>query len=160
MARRLVRYGRAINSTSDGRKTYDLIWEKTEKNMKATNFKPLCVVISAGLLSAATFISSQSPASALAFDNKQGQDLPGKDCERIDTKESSTFGKCENVCKGKEVTRDAPNNRWVCKATKAVVVRPRVEKAPVLDKAQDPGAKPPTKHQSPATSKTGKANKN
>jgi hypothetical protein len=128
--------------------------------MKATNFKTLCAVISAGLLSAATFISSQSPTSALAFDNKRGQDLPGKDCERIDTKESSTFGKCENVCKDKEVTRDAPNNRWICKASKAVVARPRVERAPVSDKAQDPGAKPPSKHQPPAASNTGKAKKN
>jgi hypothetical protein len=89
---------------SKGRKTFDLTWEKTEKNMKAMNFKTLCAVFAAGLLSAATFISSQSPTSALAFDNKQGQDVAGKDCERIDTPKSSTFGKCENVCKDKEVT--------------------------------------------------------
>ena len=144
---------------SEGRKTYDLIWEKKEIIMKVTNFKTLCAVFAAGLLSAATFISSQSPTSALAFENKQGQDVAGKNCERIDTPESSTFGKCENVCKDKEVTRDAPNNRWVCKASKSVVARPRVERAPVADKAQDPGAKPPSKHQPPATSKTGKAKK-
>ncbi|MCI0389198.1 MAG: hypothetical protein MOB07_10615 [Acidobacteria bacterium] len=104
--------------------------------------------------------SKQSPASALAFEKKVGQDVAGKNCERIDTPESSTFGKCENVCKDKEVTRDAPNNRWVCKASKSVVARPRVDRAPVADEAQDPGAKPPSKHQPPAGANTGKAKKN
>jgi hypothetical protein len=145
---------------SEGRRTYDLIWEKTEENMKAMNCKTLCAVISASLLSAGALISSQSPTSVLAFDKKLGQDVAGKNCERIDTPESSTFGKCENVCKDKEVTRDAPNNRWVCKASKAVGSRPRVERAPVSDKAQDPGAKPPSKHQPPASTNTGKAKKN
>jgi len=128
--------------------------------MKATNFNTLSAVIGAGLLSAATIINSQSPMSALAFEKKLGQDVAGKNCERIDTPESSTFGKCENVCKDKEVTRDAANNRWVCKASKALVRRPRFENAPVIEKAQDPGAKPPSKNQPPAASKTVKAKKN
>jgi hypothetical protein len=128
--------------------------------MKATNFKTFCAVIGAGLLSASAFISSLSPTPAMAFEKKQGQDVAGKDCERIDTKESSTFGKCENVCKDKEVTRDAPNNRWVCKASKTTVSRPGVGSAPIADKVKDPGANPPSKHQPPATSKTVKAKKN
>ena len=128
--------------------------------MKNTNFKTLFAVISVGLLSAATFILSQSPTSALAFEKKQGQDVAGKNCERIDTKESSTFGKCENVCKDKEVTRDAANNRWVCNATKTVTSRPGIGNAPVLDKVEDPGAKTPSKHRPQASSRTGKAKKN
>ncbi|HKQ80517.1 MAG TPA: hypothetical protein VJ810_42880 [Blastocatellia bacterium] len=128
--------------------------------MKATNFKTLCAIISVGLLSAATFISSQSPTSALAFEKKQGQDVKGKNCERVDTKESSTFGKCENVCKDKEVTRDAANNRWVCNATKTVTSRPGIGNAPVLDTVKDPGAKTPSKHQPQTGSKTGKAKQN
>ena len=60
----------------------------------------------------------------MAFDKKLGQDVTGKNCERKDTSESSTFGKCESVCKDKEVTRDAENNRWVCSAAKSVGTRP------------------------------------
>jgi hypothetical protein len=145
---------------SEGRKTFDFNWEKTEKTMKATNYTILRAVVGACLLFGATLISSQSPNSALAFDKKQGQDVAGKDCERIDTSESSTFGKCESVCKDKEVTRDAPNNRWVCNATKAAGSRPRVDRAPVLDKAQDPGAKTPPRRLPSAGSKTAKAKKN
>lgn len=52
-----------------------------------------------------------------------GQDKTGKDCERKETNGGSTFGKCETICKDKEVTRDALNNRWVCKAS-LVVTRP------------------------------------
>src|SRR5215475_13686680 len=121
--------------------------------MKATNFNTLRAVIGAGLLSAATIINSQSPMSALAFEKKLGQDVAGKNCERIDTPESSTFGKCENVCKDKEVTRDAENNRWVCKASKTVGSRPGVERAPIGGKLQDPGANPNPKQQPQAVSK-------
>src|SRR5262245_33338310 len=102
-----------------------------EEIMKTTNFKTSLAIIGAVLLSAAALISPQSPASALAFEKKQGQDVAGKNCERIDTPGSSTFGKCENVCKDKEVTRDAPNNRWVCKASKALVSRPGIDRATV-----------------------------
>ena len=158
--RRFVRYGRSINTMSDGRKTFDYIWEKTEKVMKATKFIPLRAVLSACLLSAVTLISSHSQNSAMGFDKKLGQDVAGKNCERIDTSESSTFGKCENVCKDKEVTRDAPNNRWVCNASKAVVKRPLVERGPVVVKEQDPGANPPSRRQPPAGIKTVKAKKN
>ncbi len=47
----------------------------------------------------------------------KGEDKTGKNCEREEKNGSSTFGKCESVCKGKELTRDALNNRWVCKAS-------------------------------------------
>lgn len=109
--------------------------------MKVTNYKTLLAVVGAVLLSAATLISSQSLKSALAFEKKLGQDVAGKNCERIDTPESSTFGKCENVCKDKEVTRDAVNDRWVCKASKTVGSRPRGEVAIVGGKAQVSGVK-------------------
>jgi hypothetical protein len=150
----------SINSLSKCPKTFDLNLEKTEKTMKATNYKTLFAVVSAILLSATALISSQSPALALDDNKKLGQDVAGKNCERIDTPVSSTFGKCENVCKDKEVTRDAENNRWVCKASKASGARPRVERAPVVGKAQDSGANPNPKHQPPTGSKTGKAKKN
>ena len=56
-----------------------------------------------------------SPAPAFA---RNQTDLPdGSQCERVETNGSSTFGRCETVCRGKEVTRDAANNRWVCRAT-------------------------------------------
>jgi hypothetical protein len=131
-----------------------------EKIMKTTKFKTLFAVLGAGLLSAATLISSQSPASVLAFDQKKvGQDVSGKNCERKDTAESSTFGKCENVCKDKEVTRDAPNNRWVCNAAKTVGSRPRVDKVVVGGKLEVSGANPSPKQQAPTGSKTAKAKK-
>jgi len=46
----------------------------------------------------------------------KGQDKKGQKCERQE-KNGSTFGNCESptICKDKEVTRDALNNRWVCK---------------------------------------------
>jgi hypothetical protein len=128
--------------------------------MKTTNFKTLFAAAGAVLLLAAALISSQSPASALAFDKKQGQDVAGKNCERVDTAESSTFGKCENVCKDKEVTRDAENNRWVCKASKAVVSRPSINKAPVGDIVKDSDVKPNPRREPHAGSKTAKAKKN
>jgi hypothetical protein len=129
--------------------------------MKTTNFKTMFAAAGAVLLSAAALISFQSPASALAFDKKkQGQDVTGKNCERVDTPGSSTFGKCENVCKDKEVTRDAENNRWVCKASKAAVSRPRGERAPVGDKVLDPGATSNPRPQTQAGSKAVKAKKN
>ncbi len=128
--------------------------------MKFTNCKTLCAGVIAGLLCASALISSQSPAGVLAFEKKLGQDVAGKNCERIDTAESSTFGKCENVCKDKEVTRDAPNNRWVCKAAKAAGARPRGERAPVVDKAQDPAVKPTPRRPPLAETKAGKAKKN
>jgi len=143
----------SINSLSKCRKTFDLYWEKMEKTMKTTNYRTLFAVVSAFLLSAASLILSQSPISALAFEKILGQAVAGKNCERIDTPESSTFGKCENVCKDKEVTRDAENNRWVCKASKTVGSRPGVERAPIGGKLQDPGANPNPKQQPQAGSK-------
>jgi hypothetical protein len=128
--------------------------------MKLTQCKTLYAIVGAGLLSAATLILTHSPAAVLAFDKKLGQDVSGKNCERKDTSESSTFGKCENVCKDKEVTRDAANNRWVCNASKAVVHRPLGEKAPISDKALEPADNPTPKRQPPTGSKAGKAKKN
>ena len=127
--------------------------------MKITQSKTLYAIVGAGLLSAATLIWSHSPAAVLAFEKKLGQDVSGKNCERKDTSESSTFGKCENVCKDKEVTRDAENNRWVCNASKAVVRRPLGERAPIADKTLAPAANPTPKRQLPI-SQSGKAKKN
>jgi len=39
----------------------------------------------------------------------QGQDFPGEKCIRNDGEESSTSGKCENVCKDKEVYSPHPS---------------------------------------------------
>ena len=128
--------------------------------MKVTQSKTLYAIVAAGLLGAATLISSHSPAAVLAFEKKQGQDVSGKNCERKDTSESSTFGKCENVCKDKEVTRDAENNRWVCKASKAVVSRPDINRAPVDDIVKDSDVKPKPRREPQAGSKTAKAKKN
>jgi len=149
----------SINSLSKCRKTFDLYWEKMEKTMKTTNYRTLFAVVSAFLLSAASLILSQSPISALAFEKILGQAVAGKNCERIDTPESSTFGKCENVCKDKEVTRDAANNRWVCNAAKTVVRRPRVDNVPIGGKLEISGANPSPKQQAPTGSKTAKAKK-
>ena len=128
--------------------------------MKITRCKTLCAILSVGLVSAVTLIWSHSPAAVLAFDKKLGQDVSGKNCERKDTSESSTFGKCENVCKDKEVTRDAENNRWVCSASKAVVRRPLGERAPIGDKTLAPAATPTPKRQPSVSSQSGKARKN
>ena len=46
----------------------------------------------------------------------KGEDKKGQRCERQEKNGGSTFGRCENVCKGKFVKRDAENNRWVCAA--------------------------------------------
>lgn len=128
--------------------------------MKVTYCKTFCAIAFAGLLSAVALISSQSPAAVMAFDKKQGQDVAGKNCERIDTPESSTFGKCENVCKDKDVTRDAENNRWVCKASKTVGARPRTERIPIGGALQKADATPTPKQHLPAGSKSAKAKKN
>jgi hypothetical protein len=131
--------------------------------MKATYFKTLLSVASVALLCATTMISSQSPASALAFETKKptkGQDVGDKNCERVDTPESSTFGKCKSVCKDKDVTWDAVNRRYVCKAAKSVGGRPFGPKAPVADKAQASDASPTPKQRQPVGPKSGKAKKN
>jgi transcription initiation factor TFIIIB Brf1 subunit/transcription initiation factor TFIIB len=64
------------------------------------------------------------------------------------------------VCKDKEVTRDAENNRWVCKASKAVVSRPGINRAPVGDIVKDADVKPKSGRETHADSKTAKAKKN
>ena len=75
--------------------------------------KKLLAIVVGALFCAATWLDA--PATSAAFTTK-GEDKSGQNCERIDSPGSSTFGKCENVCSGKEVTRDAINNRWVCRA--------------------------------------------
>ncbi len=84
--------------------------------MNNKRIKILLALTTAVLLIAATLLTSPLPQTASAFEKVQGQDKTGKNCERQDTAGSSTFGKCESVCKGKDVVRDALNNRWVCKA--------------------------------------------
>ena len=125
--------------------------------MKTTNSKTIFAFVGAALLCAAALISSQSQTAVLAFEKIQGQDKTGKNCERIDTAESSTFGKCENVCKDKEVTRDAENNRWVCKASKTVVSRPPVGRVPVGGKFEEVSPTPPIKSQTAGKTKAGKS---
>jgi hypothetical protein len=73
----------------------------------------------------------------------KGQDKAGKNCERQDSKFSSTFGKCENVCKDKEIVRDAPNNKWVCQGGKAAstnTTTPRPPKGGVIVQDAPPRA--------------------
>jgi hypothetical protein len=128
--------------------------------MKGTNFKKLFAIVIAALLFTATSISLQPNPSAFAFDQKkQGQDYKGKNCERIETKEKSTFGKCESVCKDKEITKkDVENNRYVCKAALTLGDRRPVDRVPVDAKVQDVQGSP--KPQSPAAPKSGKSKKN
>jgi hypothetical protein len=80
--------------------------------MKTKRSKALFAVAGAGILCSIVLISSPSNAEQI-----QGQDKTGKNCERIETNGTSTFGKCQNICKDKDLTRDALNNRWVCKAS-------------------------------------------
>lgn len=116
--------------------------------MKARNCKTLFATASAGLLCAAALISLQ-PTAVLAAP-VQGQDKTGKNCERKDTPESSTFGKCENVCKDKDVTRDAENNRWVCNANaKAPGSQAPVNRVPITEKVLEPSANPNPKQPLP-----------
>ena len=127
--------------------------------MKTTISKTMFAFFSAALLSVTVLLSSQSQTAVLAFEKVQGQDKTGKNCERVDTPESSTFGKCENVCKDKEVTRDAENNRWVCQASKAVVSRPIVGRAPIGGKIEQVSPTPPVKPQMVGATKSGKSKK-
>src|SRR5689334_17878589 len=128
--------------------------------MKTTNSKTLFAFTGAILLCTATLLSPSAPLAAFAFEKVQGQDKTGKNCERVDTAGSSTFGKCESVCKGKDVTRDAPNNRWVCKASKLVVGRPSIEGVPSDAKSeQAPSSSSSSDQQGGSETKTRKAKK-
>ncbi len=124
--------------------------------MKATYFKNLLVVAGAALLCATTLISSQSITSAETKKPTKGQDVGDENCERIDTAESSTFGKCKSVCKDKDVSWDAVGRRYVCNATKAAVRRPFGQVGPIGDKVLD--TRPPKKLP-PVAPKLGKARK-
>ena len=131
--------------------------------MKTINCKTLCAILIVVLFSTAVIIFSSSGTNVFALEKKLGQDVAGKNCERKDTAESSTFGKCENVCKDKEVTRDAENNRWVCSATKAAGARPRDVRAPLGDKAVAATPKPtpkPTPKRPVSDAKAEKTKKN
>jgi len=99
-------------------------------------------LLAAALLCALAWLAA--PAATAAFETK-GEDKTGQNCERIDSPGSSTFGKCENVCAGKEVTRDALNNRWVCKARlrPSDTVRPPKGGGTVFEKAPVPAPKNP-----------------
>jgi hypothetical protein len=124
-----------------------------------TNHSKLFIA-SAALLCAAIMLATLAPRAAFAFEKVQGQDKAGKNCERIDTPGSSTFGKCENVCKDKEVTRDAPNNRWVCKSAKTVKTTPLHDRVTGGVKVLDAGSNPKPKQPATAGAKAGKAKKN
>lgn len=129
--------------------------------MKAKYFRTFSAVACAALLCATTLISSQSLTSALAFETKKptkGQDVGDSNCERIDGPESSTFGRCKNVCKDKDVTWDAVGRRYVCNATKSAGRRPFGQVGPFGDKVQDSGR--PPKKLPPVAPKSGKAKKN
>jgi hypothetical protein len=79
-----------------------------------TNISKTFITLAAALLfCAATFLTTTQQTAA--FESVKGEDKTGKKCERKDTPGSSTFGNCETICKGKDVVRDALNNRWVCK---------------------------------------------
>lgn len=128
--------------------------------MNTKRIKILLALTNAALLIAVTLLTSPLPQTASAFERVQGQDKTGKNCERVDTPESSTFGKCESVCKDKEVTRDALNNRWVCKAAKTVKTIPLGQAATGGVKVLDAGTNPKPKLPTTAGTKTGKAKKN
>jgi hypothetical protein len=127
--------------------------------MKTTNSKTMFAFTGAILLCTAALLSPSAPLTAFAFEQVQGQDKTGKNCERVDTAGSSTFGKCESVCKGKDVTRDAPNNRWVCKASKLVVGRPPVQGAPSDAKSEQASSTSSPDQQGGSETKTRKAKK-
>ncbi|MBI1764616.1 MAG: hypothetical protein HYR56_24600 [Acidobacteria bacterium] len=120
----------------------------------------LFTFVNAALLYAATLMVTPLPPSVTAFERVQGQDKAGKNCERIDSPGSSTFGKCENVCKDKEVTRDAPNNRWVCKAAKTVGAQTGANHVPLNGQVLDAGSKAPAKAPRTEGVKAGKTKKN
>lgn len=123
-----------------------------------TNLQKLCVVaLNTVLLVGAALLVLPLPQNAAAFERVQGQDKAGKNCERKDTSGSSTFGRCENVCKDKEVTRDAPNNRWVCQAYKSTV-KSQAQQAPSNGGVLEAGPKPKPPRTEGA--KAGKAKKN
>jgi hypothetical protein len=113
--------------------------------MKTNHWKIMYTVVFAVLFGAAAFIATQSNNAVQAFEKKGNDaDIAEKNCERIDTPESSTFGKCKNVCEGKTVTWDAVGRRWVCGA-KAIVKHPPVNRPPgatleVKPKTAAPGA--------------------
>jgi hypothetical protein len=44
----------------------------------------------------------------------QDKDIANKNCELVQSGESSKFGKCNSVCNDKLVTKDSVNKRWVC----------------------------------------------
>ena len=113
--------------------------------MKQKHWKTLLTITGAALLCAATWLAA--PTGFAAF-TTQGQDHAGKNCERVDSPGSSTFGKCEDVCNGKEVTRDATNNRWVCQGRRVGspnTTRPPKGNGGVLGQTPNPSPKtPPT----------------
>jgi hypothetical protein len=78
--------------------------------MKKNN---LLTIAGAALLCVATWMAA--PSETVVSVTVKGQDKAGKNCERVDPKGGSVFGKCERVCKDLEVVRDAGNKRWVCK---------------------------------------------
>ena len=128
--------------------------------MKTNRTKIFFAIANAALLYAATLIVTPLPPNVAAFERVTGQDKAGKNCERIDTPGSSTFGKCENVCKDKEVTRDAPNNRWVCKASKVSSAQTGATHGSVNGQAQDGGSQASPKATRADSGKASKSKKN
>ena len=80
----------------------------------------MSTLISKTLLIAGISIGMLMLGSSLSYTaaERKGQDVAGRNCERIDSTESSTYGKCENVCKDLVVV-SGPNG-LVCKAKTAI----------------------------------------
>jgi hypothetical protein len=111
--------------------------------MKNNHGKTLLTVAGAALFCAAAWLIA--PTETAAFVTVKGQDVADKKCERVEANGSSTFGKCGSVCKDREVTRDVPNNRYVCNAARinhADDVRPP-KNGGVLHKEQNPESQSP-----------------
>src|SRR5262245_56972815 len=90
--------------------------------MKASKIKSICATLVMGLALALSFAGSWENSVAASPEKKDttpgkktGKDYTGQNCEHKTGPESSTFGKCENVCGDQEITgKDRVNNRWVC----------------------------------------------
>ena len=127
--------------------------------MKTNTSKMFITFAAALLFCAATSLTTTQQTAA--FESVKGEDKTGKKCERKDTPGSSTFGNCETICKGKDVVRDALNNRWVCKVYAVGGAQTGATHTPlngqVLDGQVFVGSTPKPKPPKAAAPKAGKA---
>lgn len=99
--------------------------------MKTNHWKIMYAVIFAVLFGAAALLATQSNSTVMAFEKKGNDaDIGDKRCEAKHTSESSTFGKCKNVCADKPVTWNAVEGRYTCNAPKPIVKQPPVNRLP------------------------------